>query len=84
MRTFKVLQVVDGLGWGGTKEQVYLTTRELARLGIDIGIALAYQYTEMVERLKPYPVRIHFFEDHKGSKSRFDPRNWWRLKKVIE
>ncbi|HIQ25875.1 MAG TPA: glycosyltransferase [Aquifex aeolicus] len=84
MRTFKVLQVVDGLGWGGTKEQVYLTTRELARLGIDIGIALAYQYTEMVERLKPYPVRIHFFEDHKGSKSRFDPQNWWRLKKVIE
>ena len=82
--TFKVLQVVDGVGWGGTKEQVYLTTRELAKLGVDVGIALAFQYTEMVERLKPYPVKIHFFEDHKGSKSRFDPRNWWRLKRIIE
>jgi glycosyltransferase involved in cell wall biosynthesis len=84
MSSYKVLQVVDGIGWGGTKEQVYLTTRELAKRGIDVGIALAFQYTEMVERLKPYPVRIHFFENHRGSKSRFIPTNWWRLKKIIE
>ena len=80
----KVLQVVDGFGWGGTKEQVYLTTRELAKKGIDIGIALSFQYTQMVEKLKPYPVRIHFFEDHRGSKSRFNPLNWFRLKRIIE
>ena len=80
----KILQVVDGVGWGGTKEQVYLTTRELAKRGIDVGIALAYQYTQMVEKLKPYPVRVHFFENHRGSKSRFIPANWWRLKKIIE
>jgi len=84
MSNYKVLQVVDGTGWSGTKEQVYLTTRELAKRGIDVGIALAFQYTEMVERLKPYPVRIHFFENHRGSKSRFIPTNWWRLKKIIE
>ncbi len=82
--SYKVLQVVDGFGWGGTKEQVYLTTRELAKRGIDIGIALSFQYGEMVEKLKPYGVKIHFFEDHKGSKSRFNPLNWWRLKKIIE
>ncbi len=80
----KVLQVVDGVGWGGTKEQVYLTTRELAKMGVDVGIALAFQYTEMVEKLKPYPVRVHFFENHRGSKSRFIPSNWWRLKRIIE
>ncbi len=82
--SYRVLQVVDGVGWGGTKEQVYLTTRELAKMGVDVGIAMAFQYTEMVEKLKPYPVRIHFFENHKGSKSRFFPTNWWRLKKIIE
>ncbi len=80
----KVLQVVDGVGWSGTKEQVYLTTRELAKMGVDVGIALAFQYGEMVERLKPYPVKIHFFENHRGSKSRFIPTNWWRLKRIIE
>ena len=82
--SYRVLQVVDGFGWGGTKEQVYLTTRELAKRGVDVGIALSFQYAEMVEKLKPYGVRIHFFEDHKGSKSRFNPLNWWRLKRVIE
>ena len=82
--SFKVLQVVDGTGWGGTKEQVYLTTRELAKKGVEIGIALAFQYHRMVDRLKPYPVRIHFFENHQGSKSRFFPTNWFRLKKIIE
>jgi len=82
--SYKVLQVVDGFGWGGTKEQVYLTTRELAKRGVDIGIALSFQYGEMVERLKPYGVKIHYFEDHKGSKSRFNPLNWFRLKRVIE
>ena len=82
--SYRVLQVVDGFGWGGTKEQVYLTTRELAKRGVDVGIALSFQYGEMVEKLKPYGVRIHFFEDHKGSKSRFNPLNWWRLKRIIE
>jgi len=81
---YKVLQVVDGTGWGGTKEQVYLTTRELAKKGIDIGIALAFQYQQMVQKLKPFPVKVHFFENHKGSKSRFFPSNWWRLKRIIE
>ena len=82
--SYRVLQVVDGFGWGGTKEQVYLTTRELAKRGVDVGIALSFQYAEMVEKLKPYGVRIHFFEDHRGSKSRFNPLNWWRLKRIIE
>ena len=84
MASFKVLQVVDGIGWGGTKEQVYLTTRELAKRGVDIGIALSFQYHQMVEKLKPFPVKVHFFENHKGSKSRFVPSNWWRLKRIIE
>jgi glycosyltransferase involved in cell wall biosynthesis len=81
---YRILQVVDGIGWGGTKEQVYLATRELAKKGINIGIALSFQYKEMEEKLKSYNVKIHHFENHKGSKSRFNPLNWWRLKKIIE
>ena len=80
----KILQVVDGIGWGGTKEQVYLTTRELAKKSVNIGIAISYQYRQMEEKLKPYDVKIHKFEDHRGSKSRFNPANWWRLKRIIE
>ncbi|NPB05817.1 MAG: glycosyltransferase [Aquificae bacterium] len=80
----RVLQVVDGVGWSGTKEQVYLTTRELAKRGVEVGIALAFQYQKMVEKLKPYPVKVHYFEHHRGSKSRFFPANWWRLKRIIE
>jgi len=39
----------------------------LAKKGIDIGIALAYQYKEMEEKLRPYGIKIHHFENHKGS-----------------
>lgn len=76
----KVLQVVDGTGWGGTKEQVYLTTRELKRKGIDVHIALNQDYIQMVEKLKPYGVPIHFFEDNRSN-----PRyRWSNYRRLIE
>jgi len=80
----KVLHVVDGTGWSGTKEQFYLIVRELSKMGIDTGAAIAFQYDKMAELLEPHPVRIHRFENHRGSKSRFIPANWWRLKKIVE
>ncbi|RMD45486.1 MAG: glycosyltransferase [Aquificota bacterium] len=79
----KVLQVVDGYGWGGTKEQVYLTTRELKKKGIDVHIALSFQYKEMVKKLKPYGVPIHYFEDHKKN-ARYRWENYKRLIKIID
>jgi len=79
----KVLQVVDGYGWGGTKEQVYLTTRELKKRGIDVHIALSFQYKEMVEKLKPYNVPIHYFENHiKNARYRWE--NYKRLIQIID
>ena len=79
----KILQVVDGYGWGGTKEQVYLTTRELRKKGVDVHIALSFQYKEMVEKLRPYGVPVHFFENHlKNARYRWE--NYKRLIKIID
>lgn len=76
----KVLQVVDGTGWGGTKEQVYLTTRELKKKGVDVHIALNEGYQQMIEKLQPYNVPVHFFEDSKPN-----PRyRWSNYKRLIE
>lgn len=76
----KILQVVDGTGWGGTKEQVYLTTRELKKKGIDVHIALNEDYQQMIEKLRPYGVPIHFFEDSKPN-----PRyRWSNYKRLID
>ncbi len=78
----KVLQVVDGTGWGGTKEQVYLTTRELKKQGIDVHIALNYKYSEMIEKLKPYNITIHFFEENKPN-ARYRWSNYKRLINIV-
>jgi len=78
----KILQVVDGTGWGGTKEQVYLTTRELKKQGINVHIALNFEYYEMIEKLKPYSVPIHFFEENKPN-ARYRWPNYKRLIEIV-
>jgi len=80
---FRVLNVVDGIGWCGTKEQTYLITKHLALKGVESHIALAYDYHLMLKKLEGTPVRVHFFERHRGGISRFDPRNAYRLAKVL-
>ncbi len=78
----KVLQVVDGYGWGGTKEQVYLLTKYLKKRNIDVEIALSFQYEEMVKKLSPYNVKIHYFENHvKNARYRWE--NYKRLIEII-
>lgn len=80
----RVLNVIDGTGWCGTKEQTYLITKYLSEEGIESHIALSFQYEYMVRKLKDSPVKIHFFEDYKGGKSRFNPRNLFRLKRIVD
>ncbi len=81
---FKVLNVVDGIGWCGTKEQTYLISKYLAEKGVESHLAISFQYKLMVDKLKNSKVKIHFFEDYRGGISRFNPFNIWRLKKIIE
>jgi len=80
----KVLNVVDGIGWCGTKEQTYLITKYLALKGVESHIALAFGYDYMVKKLKGTPVKIHFFEEYKGGISRFNLKNILRLRKIIK
>ncbi len=79
----KILQVVDGTGWGGTKEQTYLVTRELKKRGIDVHMALSSKYEQMMEKLRPYGVPFHFFE-HDYKTNRKNIMNYVRLKKIID
>ncbi len=79
----KILQVVDGIGWGGTKEQVYLTTKELKKKGVDVHIAISFQYDLMKEKLKPYNIPVHCFEDY-GKKARYKWSNYKRLISIID
>lgn len=79
----RLLSVVDGVGWGGTKEQVYLLARELSKKGIQTHMALSFQYRRMVERLEPYGVKFHFFENY-NKFSRFNPMNYYRLWRIID
>ncbi|MCC6063884.1 MAG: glycosyltransferase [Thermocrinis sp.] len=79
----RVLSVVDGFGWSGTKEQVYLLARELKKRGVDVELALAYQNKEMVEKLSPYGVVFWFFENHTKF-NRLNPANYLRLYRIIK
>ncbi|MFN3813481.1 MAG: glycosyltransferase family 4 protein [Aquificaceae bacterium] len=79
----RLLSVVDGIGWGGTKEQVYLLARELSKKGIQTHMALSFQYERMVERLAPYGVNFYFFENH-NKFSRLNLMNYYRLWRIID
>ncbi len=81
--TPKVLNIIDGVGWCGTKEQTYLITKLLRERGIESEIALAFEHDEMLERLKG-SVPVHFYEHHRGGISRLNPANIGRLVKIIE
>lgn len=65
----KVLSVVDGVGWSGTKEQVYLLALELSH-HVDFHMALSFEYIKMVEKSSPYEVKFHFFEHHSRWKTK--------------
>jgi hypothetical protein len=72
-KNIKILEVIDSLGWCGTKEQTYLITKNLSKY-FDVDLALAFDHKEMIERLKD-KVNLKFYEVDKGSKRRFNIKN---------
>ncbi|MFN3599386.1 MAG: glycosyltransferase family 4 protein [Aquificaceae bacterium] len=78
----RILQIVEGEGWSGTKEQTYLISRELSLRGFEVHMALSFQYDLMVKKLKDYGIKFHFFEKH-NKFSRFNPLNYYRLWKIM-
>ncbi len=81
---YKVLNVIDGIGWCGTKEQTYLITKGLAEAGLESHVALSYQHEEFLQRLRTTPVRVQFYENFKKKFSRYNPFNVLRLRRIIK
>jgi glycosyltransferase involved in cell wall biosynthesis len=48
----KILSVLDAVGWGGTKEQAYITAVGLKSLGFDVSFALSYDFEAFKEKIK--------------------------------
>ncbi|WP_448583834.1 glycosyltransferase family 4 protein [Thermocrinis sp.] len=78
----KILEVIDGLGWCGTKEQTYLNTLHLSKY-FEVHLALAFGHKEMIERLKG-KVELKFYEVDNGSKRRFNIKNYLRLYQIVK
>ena len=81
-RDIKVLEVIDSLGWCGTKEQTYLITKYLSKY-FNVELALAYNHKEMIEKLKD-TVPLKFYEYDNGSKRRFNIKNYLRLYNILK
>ncbi len=82
MKNIKILEVIDSLGWCGTKEQTYLITKYLSKY-FHVDLALAFNHEEMINRLKNI-VDLKFYEEDTGSKRRFNLKNYIRLYKIIK
>lgn len=78
----KILEVIEGDGWCGTKEQTYLTTIGLSKY-YNVELALAFSHSEMIDRLEN-KVPLRFYEKGKGSKKRLIIENYTRLYKIIK
>ncbi len=81
-KNIKILEVIDSLGWCGTKEQTYLITKNLSKY-FNVELALAFNHNEMISRLNG-KVPLKFYEYDNGSKRRFNIKNYIRLYKIIK
>jgi len=82
LKDIKILEVIDSLGWCGTKEQTYLITKNLSNY-FKVDLALAYDHREMIDRLKN-SVDLKFYERDTGSKRRFNIKNYLHLYKIVK
>lgn len=58
----KILSVLDAVGWGGTKEQAYITAVGLKSLGFDVSFALSYDFEAFKEKIKD---KVSYYEFEK-------------------
>ena len=58
----KILSVLDAVGWGGTKEQAYITATGLKNLGFDVSFAISYDFSAFKEKIKD---KIPYYEFEK-------------------
>ncbi|GAB6077844.1 glycosyltransferase family 4 protein [Hydrogenobaculum acidophilum] len=77
----KILSVLDAVGWGGTKEQAYITAMGLKNLGFDVSFALSYDFQAFKEKIKD---KIPYYEFEKETPfKRVSLFNYKRLYDII-
>ncbi|WP_022847356.1 MULTISPECIES: glycosyltransferase [unclassified Desulfurobacterium] len=78
-KKIRVLEIIDGDGWCGTKEQTYLVSLQLSRY-FDVEMALASGNRHLISRLEgKIPLRF-FQKGHKSEKRRLYPyRNLYKI-----
>jgi len=80
-KRIKVLEIIDGSGWCGTKEQTFLISCQLSKY-FDVEMALASGNEHLKERLKG-KIPLHFFQKSEG-KEKFDLNVYKTLYEIIK
>lgn len=77
----KILSLLDAVGWGGTKEQAYITAMGLKDKGFDISFAISYDFEAFKEKIKD---KIPFYEFEKEIPlKRFNIFSYKRLYEIV-
>ncbi|MCS7084059.1 MAG: glycosyltransferase family 4 protein [Aquificaceae bacterium] len=76
----RVLSVVDGTGWSGTKEQTFLIARGLSKRGFDVHLLFSERNTRM-RALSENEVNAHLM---KGSFSRLEIGSFFSIFKLVK
>ncbi|WP_457567757.1 glycosyltransferase [Desulfurobacterium sp.] len=75
----RVLEIIDGDGWCGTKEQTYLVSLQLSKY-FDVEMALASGNEQLIKRLEG-KIPLHFFQKGKKQEKRriYPYRNLYKI-----
>ncbi|WP_456397925.1 glycosyltransferase [Desulfurobacterium sp.] len=78
-KKIRILEIIDGDGWCGTKEQAYLVSLQLSKY-FDVEMALASGNRHLIERLEG-KIPLHFFQEgNKAEKRKIYPyKNLFRI-----
>ncbi|SNR92339.1 glycosyltransferase [Desulfurobacterium atlanticum] len=77
----RVLEIIDGVGWCGTKEQTFLISCQLSKY-FDVEMALASSNRHLRDRLEG-KIPLHFFQKGEGNE-KFDFNVYKTLYRIIK
>jgi glycosyltransferase involved in cell wall biosynthesis len=74
-RLGKILQIIDGKGWGGTKDQMLLLTQKLHERNMHVEVALSKQFEELKDRLRSQNIPFFEYQDTEKKSKLRDGKN---------
>ncbi len=77
----KLLSILDAVGWGGTKEQAYITAMGLKNMGFDVYFALSYDFEDFKKKIEN---KIPYFEfEREAQLKRINVFSYKRLYDIV-